>query len=331
MGTTNLVTESDITVKEVKDSDLVVSQNNQALTTSLKVSEYFKKQHSHVLRAIERAISTIPNASKNGPVENGFILATYKDPKGEERPMYYLNRDAFTFVVMGFTGEKAAIWKWRYIQAFNRMEAALREQQQNKPMDLADQLMVQAKLNIEVRNRLTNLEGTVQEQGIVLKRLQQAHNGITLRHEMKNNDQQKQLDRHEEDIINLQKNMFELLQEKSDISQDLDIFIKSFVNTYDGYQMLGSRERYQTAWNDFYKAIAEEAGKPNPDGYIMSLVNRKRKELVKNGVSETTAKKNVTGKTVVNSYPELKNAAIAIMTRITEDIKNHETEKLQTK
>ena len=62
----------------------------------------------------------------------------------------------------------------------------------------------------------------------------------------------------------------------------------------------------------------------------MSLVNRKRKELVKNGVSETTAKKNVTGKTVVNSYPELKNAAIAIMTRITEDIKNHETEKLQT-
>ena len=103
-----------ITVKQeesVKDTDLIMISNNQALTTSLNVAEYFGKQHSHVLRAIERAISTIPNASKNGPVENGFILATYKDPKGEERPMYYLNRDAFTFVVMGFTGEKAAIWK----------------------------------------------------------------------------------------------------------------------------------------------------------------------------------------------------------------------------
>ena len=60
-----------------------------------------------------------------------------------------------------------------------------------KPMDLADQLMVQAKLNIEVRNRLNSIEGTVQEQGETLKRLQQAHNGITLRHEMVDIRQQK--------------------------------------------------------------------------------------------------------------------------------------------
>ena len=147
---------------------------------------------------------------------------------------------------------------------------------------------------------------------------------MSLRHEMRDNDQQKQIDQNTEDITSLQKNMFELLQEKSDITSDLDIFIKSLVNTYERYQVLDSKVRYQTAWNDFYKAIADEANKPNPEGYIMSIVNRKRKELVKGGVSETTAKKNVTGKTIINGNPDLKNAAIAIMTRITEDIKNHE-------
>ena len=41
--------------------------------------------------------------------------------------MYLMNRDGFMFVVMGFTGEKAAQLKWNYIQAFNAMEAALAE------------------------------------------------------------------------------------------------------------------------------------------------------------------------------------------------------------
>ena len=43
--------------------------------------------------------------------------------------MYYLNRDGFSFVVMGFTGKKAAEWKWKYIQAFNQMEKLLTERQ----------------------------------------------------------------------------------------------------------------------------------------------------------------------------------------------------------
>ena len=208
--------------------------------------------------------------------------------------------------------------------------------QEDKPMDLADQLMLQAKLNIEIRNRLNaqdyrlnQQDQRLDQQAADIKRLQQAHNGMSLRHEMKNNDQQKQIDQNTEDITSLQKSMFELLQEKSDISQDLDIFIKSLVKTYDRYLVLDNKARYQTAWNDFYKAIADEAGKPNSEGYIMALVNRKREEQIKGGVAKTTAYKNVTGKTVVNNYPELRNAAIAIMTRITEDIKNHELDKEQ--
>ena len=98
-------------------NELVFLQNDQALTTSLKVAEYFGKRHDRVLRAVENAIS-----NKNGDVKNCFLKSSYKDEKGEYRPMYYLNRDGFTFVVMGFTGVKAAKFKWDYIQAFNKME-----------------------------------------------------------------------------------------------------------------------------------------------------------------------------------------------------------------
>jgi len=76
-------------------NELVTINKNQVVTSSLKVAEYFGKRHDTVLRA----------------VENGLFKTTYTDEKGEKRPMYLMNRDFFTFVVMGFTGKKAAEWK----------------------------------------------------------------------------------------------------------------------------------------------------------------------------------------------------------------------------
>lgn len=105
-------------------NDLVFLQKNQAVTSSLKIAEYFGKRHDKVLRAVENAVSNVP---KIGDVENGLFKTTYTDEKGENRPMYLMNRDIFTFVVMGFTGKKAAEWKWKYIQAFNKMEKLLQE------------------------------------------------------------------------------------------------------------------------------------------------------------------------------------------------------------
>ena len=106
-------------------NELVFIQNDQALTTSLKIAEVFEKRHDRVLRAIENAMGNLP---QNGDVKKAFIKDTYKDEKGEHRPMYYLNRDGFSFVVMGFNNTpQVAKWKWGYIQAFNLMEKTLIE------------------------------------------------------------------------------------------------------------------------------------------------------------------------------------------------------------
>ena len=100
-------------------NELINIKNNEAVTTSLRVAENFGKQHKTVLRKIEQILK------ETEPAQNGarcFHKSTYIDVKGESRPMYFLNRDGFTFLVMGFTGKKATEWKWKFIEAFNQME-----------------------------------------------------------------------------------------------------------------------------------------------------------------------------------------------------------------
>ena len=46
--------------------------------------------------------------------------------------MYYMTRDGFTFLAMGFTGKVAARFKEAYIEAFNEMERRLQEQQSTR-------------------------------------------------------------------------------------------------------------------------------------------------------------------------------------------------------
>ena len=46
--------------------------------------------------------------------------------------MYYMTRDGFTFLAMGFTGKVAAQFKEAYINAFNEMEEKLRSERCTK-------------------------------------------------------------------------------------------------------------------------------------------------------------------------------------------------------
>lgn len=108
--------------------ELVFLKSDQALTTSLKVAEYFGKRHRDVMRAIEDSMASLEGVRKNA-CPPPFTKTTYtNEQNGQKYPMYLLNRDGFMFVVMGFTGKKAAALKWNYIQAFNAMEQILRNQ-----------------------------------------------------------------------------------------------------------------------------------------------------------------------------------------------------------
>ena len=58
-----------------------------------------------------------------------FILSKRKADDGQFHRMYFMNRDGFSLLVMGFTGKKALEWKLKYIKAFNQMEKFILERQ----------------------------------------------------------------------------------------------------------------------------------------------------------------------------------------------------------
>ena len=104
-------------------NNLVSVQDHRAVTTSLQVAEKFGKLHKNVIRSIK----SLDCSDKFNRLN--FEPAEYIDAKGEKRIMYYMTRDGFTFLAMGFTGKVAASFKEAYIEAFNRMEAALRQEE----------------------------------------------------------------------------------------------------------------------------------------------------------------------------------------------------------
>ncbi|MBL8474199.1 MAG: Rha family transcriptional regulator [Rhodocyclaceae bacterium] len=96
-------------------------------TTSIAIAEHFGKLHKDVLKAIRNL-----DCSKGFHGRN-FAPVEYQDEKGETRPAYRITRDGFAMLAMGFTGRQAAIWKERYIEVFNAMEAALNPREATQP------------------------------------------------------------------------------------------------------------------------------------------------------------------------------------------------------
>lgn len=132
-------------------NDLVIMKSQKALTTSLKVAETFGKNHRNVLRSIKNL------TAQNCAVKKMFAESTYVNDRGQEQPMYYMNRDGFTLLAMGFTGRDAMKFKLEYIEAFNRMDELIRNEN-NLPQTPEEQLQ----LTMVVTNRLVKRVGKVE-------------------------------------------------------------------------------------------------------------------------------------------------------------------------
>lgn len=94
--------------------------NDQALTNSLLVAQKFGKEHRHVLDSIRNL------TAENSAVLSMFVESTYYSSQNKELPMYVMNRDGFTLLVMGFTGKDAINFKMDFLNAFNKMEVMLK-------------------------------------------------------------------------------------------------------------------------------------------------------------------------------------------------------------
>lgn len=57
---------------------------------------------------------------------SNFGQSSYENTQGKIQPMYFMTRDGFTLLVMGYTGDLAMSFKEAYIKQFNAMELAQR-------------------------------------------------------------------------------------------------------------------------------------------------------------------------------------------------------------
>ncbi|MCY7983397.1 phage regulatory protein/antirepressor Ant [Bacillus inaquosorum] len=137
-------------------NQIVFIEGNQAVTDSLTVAEVFGKRHADVIKSIETL-----NCSKDF-AERNFSLSEYQDPTGRSLKKYLIKRDGLTFLVFGYTGAKAALFKERYIAEFNRMEAEL--QKMTQPSYMIEDPVSRAKRWISEQEERQRLEQTLKIQ-----------------------------------------------------------------------------------------------------------------------------------------------------------------------
>lgn len=96
-----------------------------ARVDSLFVAECFEKEHKNVLRDIQRITEPTSGLSEEFRQLN-FEPSYYRNKQNKKQPCYYLTRDGFTMLVMGYTGQKALKFKEMYIRRFNEMEELIK-------------------------------------------------------------------------------------------------------------------------------------------------------------------------------------------------------------
>lgn len=135
------------------------------MTTSLIVAQVFGKEHSKVCRDIE---SLSCSASFNAA---NFGVIKYFDTRNREQTAYEMTKDGFSFLVMGYTGERAGQFKENFINEFNKREMMLRsddyilmrsQQILNRRIELAEQ-------------KVRQLEAENGEQRVIIAQMQKGN------------------------------------------------------------------------------------------------------------------------------------------------------------
>ena len=130
-GTLAIITDVEresLTGRPIEDD--LRNENGQIVVSSRMVAERFGKRHDNVIQNIE-SITT----ENQGLINNYFIPSTYTAGTGKRYKEYLMNRKGFTLLAMGFTGREALQFKMAYIEAFERMEEALKNQSPAVPQD----------------------------------------------------------------------------------------------------------------------------------------------------------------------------------------------------
>lgn len=128
-------------------NDIILStQNGEPVVSSREVAKNFGKEHKDTLESIRQILVAENSATK-------FFHESSFEYRGRQFPEYFMNRDGFTLLAMGFTGKAALEWKLKYIEAFNEMEKKLAQRPQLSRAELMAQALIAAHDELEHKDR----------------------------------------------------------------------------------------------------------------------------------------------------------------------------------
>ena len=119
MKASDLIMENNLTAFE-QEFGLTVDENGKVVTNSLKIADYYSKEHKDVLKKIRGFIELIPELG-----EGNFSLSSYTNEQNKSQPMYKIDRSGFAMLVNKFTGDDATIFTYKYTKAFEEMAEEL--------------------------------------------------------------------------------------------------------------------------------------------------------------------------------------------------------------
>ena len=131
---------------------IVRNSGGRVVASSRDVADFFGKRHDHVIRDVDNLLKSLDSPNL-GSAQAAFREVYEPDGQGIDRRSYDMTRDGFTLLAMGFTGQKALQFKLAYIDAFNRMEAALQQPSDQLGNDAAVAVLVQIRDHLDGQNQ----------------------------------------------------------------------------------------------------------------------------------------------------------------------------------
>ena len=129
---------------------IVHNRGGRVVASSRDVADFFGKRHDNVLRDVDNLLKDL------APQNRGALFSEASDfDEGANRVVrrFEMTRDGFSLLAMGFTGQKALQFKLAYIDAFNRMEAALQQSGDQLGNDAAVAVLVQIRDHLDGQNQ----------------------------------------------------------------------------------------------------------------------------------------------------------------------------------
>lgn len=111
-------------------NDLVFTKWQQIYTDSLIIHEKLEIAHRDILRIIEKLIKDLRNYNrKNFQLKHQEIIqeSTFTNRQWRTYKKYFLNKPAFSLLMMRLSGPRVFVWQREFNQAFYEMEQALQQ------------------------------------------------------------------------------------------------------------------------------------------------------------------------------------------------------------